>query len=115
MNELVEVAVIGTREASEEHLETWSYIPNVNIVEVIGVATDDKQQLPKLDYRVADLKSVRIDIVDLCVPLRDRADYVRRVSNEGNPIICEAPLALNVEEALSVIKECQEKNVQLHC
>ncbi|WP_257348889.1 Gfo/Idh/MocA family protein [Pseudalkalibacillus decolorationis] len=115
---MVNVAVVGTGSCNDKHLEAWSRIPNVNIVGVIDVAEENKQQLPeafrsKVVDRLADLKSVHTDIVDLCVPANDRADYVRQVSKEGYHIICEAPLALNVEEASSVLKECQEKNVQI--
>jgi predicted dehydrogenase len=116
---LLNVAVVGSGKSTNDHLSTWSRIQNVNIVGVVQIETTENEQVSKrykhkLVEHVEDLKSLDVDVVDLCIPVNRRTDIIRQMCRDGLHIICETPLASTAEEASTIIKECAEKNVHLY-
>ncbi|MFD1848614.1 Gfo/Idh/MocA family protein [Oceanobacillus bengalensis] len=99
---MVKIAVLGKGPARKEHLKTWSAISGV---EVVG----EKENLS-----LQEALSLDVDVVDLCLPLDQRADYIRRASKKGLHIICEAPIAQSVEEAESIVKACSQNQTNLY-
>ncbi|WP_338788025.1 Gfo/Idh/MocA family oxidoreductase [Metabacillus sp. FJAT-53654] len=115
---MLNVAVVGSEKSTNDHLSAWSRIKNVNIVGVVQIETTENEQVSerykhKLVEHVEDLKSLDVDVVDLCLPV-NRTDIIRQMYREGLHIICESPLASTLEEASAIVKECAEKNVHLY-
>ncbi len=54
-----------------------------------------------------------IDIVYIVLPNSMHAEYTIRAANAGKHVICEKPMALNVEEAQAMIEACKANNVLL--
>lgn len=60
------------------------------------------------------LKFEELDIVSICAPPRFHAEAITQAVKSGvKGILCEKPLALDLEEADKVLKICQEANVKL--
>jgi predicted dehydrogenase len=116
---LLNVAVVGSGKSTNDHLSTWSRIQNVNVVGVVQVESIENEQVSegykhKLVEHVEDLKSLDVDVVDLCIPVNRRTDIIRQMYRQGLHFFCESPLASTLEEASAIIKECAEKNVHLY-
>ena len=54
-----------------------------------------------------------IDIIYVVLPDSMHAEYTIRGAKAGKHVICEKPMALNVEECQSMINACNENNVGL--
>ncbi|ASN04199.1 Gfo/Idh/MocA family protein [Virgibacillus necropolis] len=92
---MLKIAVVGTGSLSEVHFQTWSRLQNVQVELVENKSTVD------------------VDIIDLCVPVDERPDFIREINKEGIRIVCETALATNAEEASALIKKCDEEDVHL--
>ncbi|ASK62221.1 hypothetical protein CFK37_08625 [Virgibacillus phasianinus] len=92
---MLKVAVVGTGSLSDDHYQTWSRLQNVQA------------------ERVGNGTTVDVDIIDLCVPVNERPDFIREINKEGIRIVCETVLATNVDEASALMGKCDEKDVHL--
>jgi predicted dehydrogenase len=54
-----------------------------------------------------------IDIVYIVLPNSMHAEYSIRAAQAGKHVICEKPMAMNVQECKDIIKACRNANVQL--
>lgn len=54
-----------------------------------------------------------IDIVYVVLPISMHAEYTIRAARAGKHVICEKPMAMNVEEARQMVDACAENGVQL--
>jgi hypothetical protein len=50
-----------------------------------------------------------VDVVDICTPTHLHCDMVIKAAAAGRQIICEKPLALNVEEGRKMISACKRR------
>lgn len=91
----------------------------------IVTGTPDKEQvwankynIPKkniYNYQNFDniSKNDSIDIVYVVLPNSMHADFSIRAAKAGKHVICEKPMAMNVEECNAIIKACEENGVKL--
>ncbi len=56
----------------------------------------------------------RVDTVDICTPSDTHADLVRQVAAAGKHVLCEKPLGMTPDEAISAARACAEAGVQLY-
>src|SRR5699024_7349332 len=61
-----------------------------------------------------ELASKKVDIVDVCVPVVNRAEWVERVAAQNLSVMCDMPLGQTLEETVSVMSVCKEKGVQCY-
>jgi glucose-fructose oxidoreductase len=54
-----------------------------------------------------------IDIVYVVLPNAMHADFCIRAANAGKHVICEKPMAMNVEECDAIMDACKKNNVKL--
>jgi len=78
----------------------------------------EKYNLPKegiYNYENFDtiVKNNSIDIVYVVLPNSMHADFSIRAARAGKHVICEKPMAMNVEECDAIIAACKEANVKL--
>lgn len=92
---MLKVAVVGTGSLGDVHYQTWSRVQNVKA------------------ERVGNGSTVDVDIIDLCVPVNGRPDFIREINKEGIRIVCETAFATNAEEAFALTKKCDEEDVHL--
>ncbi|MGX1930357.1 Gfo/Idh/MocA family protein [Flagellimonas sp. 2504JD4-2] len=58
-------------------------------------------------------KNDAIDVVYVVLPNSMHADFSIRAAKAGKHVICEKPMAMNVEECDAIIEACKENNVRL--
>lgn len=78
----------------------------------------DKYSIPKesiYNYKNFDtiVKNDSIDIVYVVLPNSMHADFCIRAARAGKHVICEKPMAMNVEECDAIIAACKKNNVKL--
>jgi predicted dehydrogenase len=67
------------------------------------------------DYTSFDtiVNNPAIDIVYIVLPNAMHAEFTIRAAKAGKHVICEKPMAMNVQEAKSMMQACREAKVQL--
>jgi len=78
----------------------------------------EKYSIPKesiYNYENFDtiIKNDSIDIVYVVLPNSMHADFCIRAARAGKHVICEKPMAMNVEECDAIITACKKANVKL--
>lgn len=54
-----------------------------------------------------------VDIIDICAPTYTHKELVLEAARAGKHIICEKPIALNVQDGLEMIEACERAGVRL--
>jgi predicted dehydrogenase len=114
----VKIGVIGTGTMGKLHLDAWSKINTVSIVAILG---RDKVVVSQLSetYKCSsftdfeELLNTDVDVIDICLPTYLHKEYVTKAAQKGKHIICEKPLALDLDECCEVLEICRKCNVQL--
>ena len=121
MADKIRVATVGTGYFSQFHYDSWTRLPEVELVALCNRSPDqahdfaDKYQIPEVfsdfDQMLAKIKP---DLVDIITPPVTHVEYVRKAMAKNIPAICQKPFTPSYEEAkelVSEIKACQGKVV----
>lgn len=115
MNELT-VAVVGCEGVGTLHLNGWALQSGVRIAAVYDgeslIAARTTMQLPgaaAFSEVKALLAADQYDIVDVCVPVEERAETVRAALRAGANIVCETPVGTTSAEARSLVVAAAER------
>ncbi|MGP4080659.1 Gfo/Idh/MocA family protein [Pseudalkalibacillus sp. R45] len=106
------------------HMHAYSYassIQKIDGVELTGIADDDATRGAKMAdtfhtkyYRDVDsLLNTEIDAVIVTSENVHHVDHVIAAAKAGKHILCEKPLAINIEDAKKMISVCKENGVIL--
>ena len=113
------VALLGTGFIAGVHMEGWKRISGAKVVAFFEVVSEKAQDF-KGKYSIPHYSSLPrlfeeqdVDIVDICLPTFLHRDYVLQAAQAGKHIICEKPMALNVEDAVAMKDACQLNGVEL--
>ncbi len=112
---------------SFEHMHAFSYaaaFENLDTAELVAVADPDTERLAKVrgdfpfipafyaDYQ-ALLEHSEVDAVIIATPNSDHKDVALLAAKHGKHILCEKPLATNLEDCETIIKAAQSAGVKL--
>lgn len=114
--EKIRVAIVGAGNiAQSSHLPAYQKRDDLEVVAIadwnLARAQDaaEKFGIPKAFQNIDDmLTAVECDYVDICVWNRSHADCAIKAAAAGRNILCEKPMAYNLEDALKM-KEAVEK------
>jgi predicted dehydrogenase len=114
----VKIGVIGTGTMGKLHLDAWSKINTVSIVAILGRDIEVVDQLSetyecKPFTDIEEFLNTDVDVIDICLPTHLHKEYVTKTAQKGKHIICEKPLALDLDECSEVLEICRKCNVQL--
>ncbi|WP_417730289.1 Gfo/Idh/MocA family protein [Rosistilla oblonga] len=59
------------------------------------------------------LENDSIDLIDICLPVHLHVDAVRKCLEAGKHVLCEKPLALNADDAASLVELAKSKGLHL--
>ena len=115
--EKIKVAIVGAGNiARSAHLPAYKKFNDVEVVAIADKNLERAQETAKMfdipaAYGSIDelLEKTECDYVDVCVWTGSHADCVIKAANAGRNVLCEKPMALNLEHALKM-KEAVEKN-----
>ena len=114
--EKIRVAIVGAGNiAQSAHLPAYQKRDDLEVVAIadwnLARAQDAAKKfgIPKAFQNIDDmLANVDCDYVDICVWNRSHADCAIKAAAAGKNILCEKPMAYNLEDALKM-KEAVEK------
>ena len=119
--EKIKVAVLGSGFIANIHLESYTrFVPDAQVVAIYGRSRERAQALaeqygiPKVyDDPDALFAECEVDVADLCVPNYLHHRFCLKAAEHGKHVICEKPLALNLEEADEMIQACESRGLLL--
>lgn len=94
---------------------------NVKGVELKGIfdINDSKSEEFSKKYKIKQYKEYsdvlnddNIDLIDICVPTFKHREYVEKALNACKNVLCEKPLALNLEDAEHIINISEKSNTK---
>ena len=117
---MLHVLVIGAGTMGKVHSHAYAAMENVKLAGIVDIRADQAgrlaSQVGTLPFTSIDeaLKTLdRVDVIDVCVPTYLHKQYVLKAADSGKHVICEKPLARNLNDAQEMIRYCKEKNVKL--
>jgi len=116
---MIRVALLGTGSMGRTHAHAYATIPNVAVVAVLGRDPDRAGALaaPLGARTYSDLDTLlaaeRPDAVDCCLPTPLHRWAVERAAAHRCQVICEKPLARNIEDGIAMIAAARGAGVQL--
>ncbi|NNU88079.1 Gfo/Idh/MocA family oxidoreductase [Geobacillus sp. MR] len=114
------VLLIGAGTMGKVHAKAYSEMDKAQLVGIVDSNQDKANELAEevgtaafytFDEAMEKLKN--IDVIDICLPTYFHKEYVKRAADAGKHVICEKPLARDLQEAREMITYCREKNVNL--
>ena len=107
---MLKVGIVGMGHMGEKHINSYKNIDNVEVGAVNDVRINELES--KLD--IAGIKTYEkfedllndecIDFVDICLPTFLHKEHTIKALDAGKHVICEKPMAMNVEECDAMIK-----------
>lgn len=117
--EKLRIGIIGAGNiAQNAHLPVYKERDDVQVVAIADWNLERAQQaaekfgIPKAYSCVEDLLAAeQVDAVDICVWNRSHSEVAIAAARAGKHILCEKPMALNVEHALRMKEEVEKAGV----
>ena len=115
---MLNIAIIGSGFIAGAHAAAINNSEKVNLA---GIANPNEVSVKKAAEAAGCkwftdiekmLKEEDIDIVDICVPTFLHEQYVLMAAKHGKNILCEKPVALNVESFDNMVKAAEEAGVR---
>ncbi|MFH0798400.1 MAG: Gfo/Idh/MocA family oxidoreductase [Candidatus Woesearchaeota archaeon] len=119
MDRTINFAIIGCGRICSKHLEAIRDTENAKLIAVCDKVEERAKKIAEefncdcyTDYKEM-LKREDIDIVNICTPNGVHPFFTMEVANAKKHILCEKPMALNLEEADKMIQSCKDNHVKL--
>jgi len=106
----IKVGVIGAGGISHSHIEAFRQLPDIEIVAISDpneaklAFVAEKFGILKRFSNWEDILKEQIDIISICSPNVFHAQQAMVALNSGKHVICEKPVAMNVEEAEAILE-----------
>ncbi|GFZ80110.1 dehydrogenase [Paenibacillus marchantiophytorum] len=115
----MKVAIVGCGGMGNVHALSYMNMPNVTLVGVCDVDFELAQELSMKTGAAAYhsfeamLNETDFDVVSVTLPSFLHKEYTLKAAQAGKHVICEKPLALNLEDAAAMIQSCEQNGVHL--
>lgn len=115
----LKMALVGPGHIGHRHAAQYAKMPDVQVVGVVGT------ERPKAEALAHDLGAEpfdsldslfaagEVDVVDLCTPTPLHKEGVQAAAGAGKHVICEKPLARNLQDAEEIVNACRSAGVTL--
>ncbi len=114
----VKVGIIGSKFAADIHCDAYSRNREVEITAVAALdnlpAFSKKWKIPKTYESYPDMfEQEELDLVSVCVPNFLHHDVVIAASEAGLDVVCEKPLATNIQDGREMLEVCRKNKTKL--
>jgi len=110
------VGIVGAGTMGTAHAEGWC----ATDATLVGIVANDAAAAARLAsswgaavYVSLDAMLADVDVVDLCVPSDLHRPMTEQAAAAGKHVVCEKPMALNVQDAQAMIDACERAGVRL--
>lgn len=110
---MIRVGIIGAGGIAAQHAWCYEHIPEAKIMAVADIIQERAQELAGKFGAEAlnsgDLMFDRddLDMVDICLPTYLHCEYVLKAAAKGLHVLCEKPIALDVEQGVKMIEAAE--------
>lgn len=112
----MKVVIVGGGHAARAHARAWTGFAQADVAGIVSRGEGGKTLAAELGCLwSSDLAKIidRTDVVDICTPTPDHAQYAVAAARAGKHVICETPLAGSLADARTIIEECVGAGVRL--
>jgi predicted dehydrogenase len=116
---MIKVGILGTGLMGREHLRCYSALDKV---EILAIAGRDRNKAEKLasQYNIKNvytsyselIRNGNVEVIDICLPTLLHKEFTIKAAKSGKHILCEKPIALNLEDAEEMIYEVKKAGVK---
>src|SRR3954469_20043275 len=110
------VVIIGAGSMGHTHAAGWA----ATDAKLVGIIAPHQASADSLAqhygarvYDSLDAALPDVDIVDICTPTHLHLDYTLKAAAAKKQIICEKPIARNMDDAQQMIAACRDAGVRL--
>lgn len=113
------IGIIGAGVMGSTHAESYQFIPDAELVAIWGMEKEQTQRLARrfgakaCETAEEIIDDPEIEVVDICVPTPFHKEYVLNAASTSKNIICEKPLARNLDDGKEIIQACKSAGVKL--
>ena len=114
-------AVIGCGFWSQYQIAAWEEVGGVELVAVYNRSREKAERIaerfgvPKVYDTAEELfENERLDFVDIITNVETHEKFTLMAARYGVPVICQKPMAPDLESAARMIKACKEAGVPLY-
>lgn len=113
------IGIAGCGAISRNHLEAFRSVDDAEIIGVCDIdpararATAQDWGIPNAVDTVAALLALDLDIVSVCTPHPTHEDVVLQAAAAGVHVLCEKPIAVELESADRMVQACDNAGVKL--
>jgi myo-inositol 2-dehydrogenase / D-chiro-inositol 1-dehydrogenase len=97
------------------HLRAWQ-TAGAEVVAVLDQNTAQTEPIAQKHHAkvctVSELLEL-VDVVDICLPTPQHLEFTILAAQAGKHVVCEKPMALNFDDAQTMLKTCQKAGVRL--
>lgn len=113
---MLNIALIGAGNLGQNHVENFGHIDGCQVTKIYDIYPEKAEKMAKtaganaitnVDEAFAD----DIDIVAVCTPTPNHAEYCIRAAECGKAIFCEKPLARTLEQGHAIVDAVQKAGV----
>lgn len=121
---MVRVGLVGCGFMGTMHANVYQLLPNADLVGVVDHREEkrnafaEKFGIPSFGTLEEMVEALEVDAIDICLPTHLHKDATVAAANAGKHVLCEKPMALNLQEADQMIEATQRNGVKLmigHC
>jgi predicted dehydrogenase len=117
MNRPLRIGLIGAGMVSRHHLLAWADIPDQARVVAVADPSPDNAARRAAEFGIgqvyadaeAMLAQAELDAVDIAAPRQFHAPLVRLAAKRRLPVLCQKPLAPNLNEAIELAAEVKNQ------
>ena len=117
---IIGIGDIGFKHPYVTHPEVYKMTSNCELVAVCDISQDRLDRFREVwevektfaDYREM-LEDADLDIVSICTPHNLHCEMTLKAAEEGVHVLCEKPIAMNLDEADAMIEACDRAGVKL--
>ncbi|MHB1252834.1 MAG: Gfo/Idh/MocA family protein, partial [Candidatus Humimicrobiaceae bacterium] len=113
------IGIIGCGKAGQYHSYWYSRNEKCRLVGFYNRTTEKAERLAgKYNARYYKewrelVESPEVDVISLCTPINLHCEQGIFALNLKKPVLCEKPMALNIEESKKMVKAADENKVNL--
>jgi D-apiose dehydrogenase len=117
MNKPLRIGLIGAGMVSRHHLIAWAAIPDRARVVAIADPSSENAARRADEFSISQiyadaeamLAATELDAVDIAAPRQFHVPLVRLAAKRGLPVLCQKPLAPNLQQAIELAAEVKDQ------
>ncbi|MBI1332334.1 MAG: hypothetical protein GC165_05595 [Armatimonadetes bacterium] len=119
---MLRVGLVGCGFMGQMHATVYGQLANAELVGVFDASPERGQPFAEKHgtryFSDFDALAAEVDVIDICLPTYRHAEFTLRAAAQKKHVLCEKPMALNIEDAEKMKAACEEAGVRLmiaHC